>query len=1267
MSQFKSVAVIGTGPAGAIAVDALMQEKAFDTVRVFERQEKAGGCWVSRENEKHVPLDVDSLSARTADAPIQTPASLPQYTPALATHRFTDSHIYPTLETNVDASTMEYSQESVPVVRSERSIALHGSDTPFRHHTVIRQYIEDLLNRNGYQNLVEYNTTVERAVKDPQTKKWVLTLRRAGQPDGRDYWWSETFDALVVASGHYSVPYVPAIPGLKEFIEKYPENVLHTKQYRGPERYRGKKVVTVGASVSAADTTVSLIGSAQSPVYAVVRGRYNPYFGDWAFRHPQIERRPPIASVSSENGQRTVHFEDGTSVSDVDYIIFGTGFTWKLPYLPDVPARNNRVPDLYLHIFHQQDPSLVFLGAVGAGLTFKIFEWQAVAAARVLAGKAQLPSLPEQQKWEQARIAQKGDGPAFTAVNPDFQEYFETLRRLAGEPGEGEAGRRLPPFDGEWMDVFNAGHERRIRMWQKANEEASRTWQRKMLPSACFYLVALPLAAAAKSLWSDSPGNYSSLITTAFPLGNGRLGAMPMGAYDKEIVNLNVDSLWRGGPFESPTYSGGNPNISKAGALPGIREWIFQNGTGNVSALLGEYPYYGSYQVLANMTIDLGELYNINGYRRSLDLESAVYSDHFSTGDDTYIEREAFCSYPDNVCAYRLTSNSSLPAITFGLENQLTSPAPNVSCHGNSISLYGQTYPSIGMIYNARVTVIVPGSKNSSDLCSRLDSTVNVPEGEKEVVLVFAAGTDYDSSNGNSAADFSFKGEDPYAEVLKTATSAAKKSYSSLKSSHLKDYQDIFGTFALSLPDPNGSASQPTTELLSSYTQPGDPYVENLLFDYGRYLFISSSRPGGLPPNLQGLWTESYSPGWSSDYHANINLQMNHWAVEQTGLGDQTEPLWTYMAETWMPRGAETAELLYGTSEGWVTHDEMNTFGHTAMKDVAQWADYPATNAWMSHHVWDHFDYSQDASWYQKTGYPILKGAALFWLSQLVQDEYFKDGTLVVNPCNSPEHGPTTFGCTHYQQLIWEVFDHVLRGWDASGDTDTSFKSAITSKFATLDPGIHIGDWGQIQEWKLDIDVKNDTHRHLSNLYGWYPGYSISAVHGLNKTITTAVETTLYSRGTGVEDSNTGWGKVWRSACWSLLNVTDEAYSELSLAIQNNFADNGLDMYSGSPPFQIDANFGLVGAVIAMLVRDLDRASADAGTTQAILLGPAIPTAWGGGNVDGLRLRGGGSVSFRWDDDGVVDSCTADVSTRAGSAPTVAFFVKGGKDTIDCS
>jgi hypothetical protein len=239
---------------------------------------------------------------------------------------------------------------------------------------------------------------------------------------------------------------------------------------------------------------VNLVDSAQTPVIAVVRGRYNAYFGDLAFQHPKIQRRMPISHItSSDQGERTVHFEDGTFESGVDHLIFGTGFSWTLPFLPQVATRNNRVPDLYQHVFYRHDPTLTFVGAVslyyaiawflsvngltnfsqvGAGLTFKVFEWQAVAAARVLAGRATLPSVAEQEKWETDRIAEKTDGPAFTVLNPEFEAYFEGLRLLAGEPRDGTPGRRLPRFEQKWLDHFNDGHERRKKMWRKANEAA---------------------------------------------------------------------------------------------------------------------------------------------------------------------------------------------------------------------------------------------------------------------------------------------------------------------------------------------------------------------------------------------------------------------------------------------------------------------------------------------------------------------------------------------------------------------------------------------------------------------------------------------------------------------------------------------------------------------------------------------------------------------------------------------------------------------------
>jgi hypothetical protein len=232
----------------------------------------------------------------------------------------------------------------------------------------------------------------------------------------------------------------------------------------------------VGASVSAADIAYDLVNVARGPLYAVVLGHtMNSYFGDEAFKHPNIATKPSIANITTSNNERTVHFVDGTSVSGVDAIIFGTGYTWSLPFLPHVEVRNNRVPGLYQHVVYQKDPTLLFVGAVGAGLTFKIFEWQAVLAARILSGRATLPSLKEQQHWEQELIRKKGDGPAFTVVFPEFESYFETVRKLAGYPGKGQPGRRLPQFEQSWLESFMAGHEIRKAWWKAENLRATQS------------------------------------------------------------------------------------------------------------------------------------------------------------------------------------------------------------------------------------------------------------------------------------------------------------------------------------------------------------------------------------------------------------------------------------------------------------------------------------------------------------------------------------------------------------------------------------------------------------------------------------------------------------------------------------------------------------------------------------------------------------------------------------------------------------------------
>ncbi|KAF1952538.1 FAD/NAD(P)-binding domain-containing protein [Byssothecium circinans] len=469
----KRIAVIGLGPSGAIAIDALAQEKAFDVIRVFERREAPGGCWLEDPSPPPdlEPSSLESLATRTADLPPTLPSSLPARTPKPAQPRYAESSVYPYLETNVDAIPMSFSQEPIPNQRTQLSISKHGDDTPFRHHSVIRNYLAGLVNRKGYDTLVSYNTTVELAER--VGCEWRLVLRKSGGKE--DEWWEERFDAVIVASGHYNVPYIPRIEGLGDFARARPESVKHSKMYRGRDAYRGKRVAVVGASVSAADIAYDLVGVAKGPVYAVIKGhKANGYFGDVAFQHPGIKAMPSISHFSASNGERTVHFVDGTAVPDVDEIIFGTGYSWSLPFLPHVEVRNNRVPGLYQHVVYQQDPSLLFVGAVGAGLTFKVFEWQAVFAARILSGRATLPPLEEQQRWEKERIAKKGDGALFTLIFPDFEEYFETLRKLAGEPKESGLGRRLPPFDRKWVEIFMQGHERRKKWWREENEKAKK-------------------------------------------------------------------------------------------------------------------------------------------------------------------------------------------------------------------------------------------------------------------------------------------------------------------------------------------------------------------------------------------------------------------------------------------------------------------------------------------------------------------------------------------------------------------------------------------------------------------------------------------------------------------------------------------------------------------------------------------------------------------------------------------------------------------------
>lgn len=376
----------------------------------------------------------------------------------------------------------------------------------------------------------------------------------------------------------------------------------------------------------------------------------------------------------------------------------------------------------------------------------------------------------------------------------------------------------------------------------------------------------------------------------------------------------------------------------------------------DLSPLLGSGRSYGSYSVLGNLSIALAGSGEYTEYRRELDLRTGVHTTTFTlpgssdAGGTQKITEKTFCSFPDQVCVYELSSSSSasrLPAIGVRLENILVDQSLiSVVCNKDMVRLSGVTQagPPEGMRYDSIAQLREHAGQTSS--CNEEGSTLTVTPGQdqRSVVLVISAGTNYDQTKGNAESGFSFKGVDPAEQVEQQASAAAAKSFDEMLETHLQDYSRLESAFKLNLPDAaedSSSAETETSTLIEEYTVdgPGNPYLEALLFDYARYMLIASSRADSLPANLQGRWADGIESDWGADYHANINLQMNYWHAEQTGLSDTYDALWNYMQNTWVPRGTETARLLYNATEGWVVHNEMNIFGHTAMKEEAGWAN----------------------------------------------------------------------------------------------------------------------------------------------------------------------------------------------------------------------------------------------------------------------------------------------------------------------------------------
>ncbi|KAK1987782.1 thiol-specific monooxygenase [Colletotrichum cereale] len=474
--KIRRVAVIGAGPSGAIAADALVKEQAFDTVRVFDRRAEPGGTWVFTQQ---LPASIPSLRALldgNADGPVPIPAQLPAYTPileAINSHqiRFSDTAQHEHLHTNITPEIMSFTTEPFPEALTDYIQEKYGDDSPFRGREQIREWVENIFVRNGHEKLLELNTTVELAEK--KGSEWVLTLRK--ELEGKNYWWQEKFDAMVVATGHYNIPWVPKIEGIAEYDQRFPGRIVHSKHFRGSGKYKGKKVIVVGGSVSSHELLHEVLPVAQHPVYASLRGDPIPHFGWAPFTHPHISIQKQIVNLCPTSGAIT--FADGTVVRDVDHVILGTGYTFSFPFLPKVQERvlqaDRRLPSVYYHTWDIEDPTLTFLGMCGGGFTFRLFEWQAVAVARLLAGRGNpLPSKEEQKEWERKRLAELGGGKGYYTIAPFYKEVFEYFRSIAGDPAQGTTGRVLPLFDDKLLKIWATMGTAKTKFWKDSKKRA---------------------------------------------------------------------------------------------------------------------------------------------------------------------------------------------------------------------------------------------------------------------------------------------------------------------------------------------------------------------------------------------------------------------------------------------------------------------------------------------------------------------------------------------------------------------------------------------------------------------------------------------------------------------------------------------------------------------------------------------------------------------------------------------------------------------------